>query len=113
MSNNRHEYFGSVAGAIRLNDDNGTIKSMFNEDGYSISEGNPYSTLKEFYISLGNATKFQYDHFLNNVMLSSWIAVNDPSVLVNIDIDADVFWHDPVNDTWIMTADNIVYHVFK
>lgn len=110
---NRFEYFGSVAGSIELNDDNGTIRSLFDSEGYSKIVGSPYPQLRVFYMALGNATRFGHDHFLNNIQLSEWMGVHSPDKLVNINPDQDSFWHDPVQDIWITTADNIVYHIFK
>lgn len=115
MAMNKFEYFGTVAGGMELQlikEGYDNIVPMFDkDDGFNIRGGNPFASIRSFYSNLVDVTRFGYDQFCNNVSLPSWLTVT--SSPLNIDPLNDIFWHDPTNNIWITTSDNIMYHIFK
>ena len=87
MMTNRYQYVGSKS--LKYSD---TIKKLFNDNGNSINGDNPYHNAKLFMDGMNNATKFAYDHFINNVEVPEWMIVNH----------GNLFLYDPEQDVWIM-----------
>lgn len=113
---NRYEYFGTVIPNIVLLNSEGMV-SLFGLDGGSIVESNPYTDVHEFFGNMNNeVTRFSYDQFINNVSLPFWIHPvgtegEDEGMIINT--EKHIFWYDAVKDVWIMTFDNIMYHIFQ
>jgi len=111
-SMNRYHYIGSIVGSVSLVDSDG-INPLFDHNGNNIVDGNPYNTLEEFHDSLNHASIFAIDNFVNSIRLPSWMGTSmiDDHAKVILTLD-DTFWYDDNHDTWIMTSNNLVYHIF-
>lgn len=89
MKQNKYEYVGSN-GENYSND----MKPLYNMNGNSINGDNPYHTIEMMKEGISNASIFSYDQFINNVVVPSWLYVGP----------ANTFYHDPINETWIVYA---------
>ena len=79
----------------------GSIDELFSEDGYAVSDDNPYASSIDFSISLQNSNEFLMEHFMNNVeMVDSLELGMKPA-----------FYYDDVYGVWIMRND-ITFHIF-